>query len=332
MKWIHVLLLVAICASVLGVQAQDAQPLQMVQSIKLQGFQGGMDYLSVDVKGNRLFVTGKGQHTLEIIDLKAGADIQSLKGVISPHGICFIPELNKLIVANGKANTVRFFDGTAISGIGSLSFEGSADNLRYEAATKRVYVAYGPNLGLIDPVAQKRIGDIKLEGGCEAFELEKSGKRIFANISELNYIAVLDNATRTLIAKWPLPDGVATNVPMALDQPNHRLFVATRAPGKMVVYNTDTGKVLASLDCAGGVDYMAYDPARKRIYVTCGDGYICVYQQVDADHYTTLAQMPMGVYGSETGLFVPELNRFYLAIPFLGAQQIGEIRVFEVKD
>jgi hypothetical protein len=55
---------------------------------------------------------------------------------------------------------------------------------------------------------------------------------------------------------------------MALDEPHHPLFIATRNPPKFFVYNTDSGKVVTTLACASMNDDMWFDVARKRIYVT----------------------------------------------------------------
>ena len=115
---------------------------------------------------------------------------------------------------------------------------------------------------------------------------------------------------------------------MALDEANHRLFVSTRNPGKLVVLNSDSGKVVADLPSVGMVDDMAYDTNHKRIYLA-GDGHVDVFEQKDADHYSFLASVP-GSFRAKTGIFVPELNRYYLAVPHHEGKE-AEVRVYDVQ-
>jgi len=55
-----------------------------------------------------------------------------------------------------------------------------------------------------------------------------------------------------------------------------RLFIATREPGKLMVMNSDEGKVIAELPAPGLVDDGVYDPQHKRIYVA-GDQTLVVF-------------------------------------------------------
>jgi hypothetical protein len=114
-----------------------------------------------------------------------------------------------------------------------------------------------------------------------------------------------------LIAQWPVPDAETGNA-LVLDEPNHRLFIATRKPAKFFVYDTDTGKVVTVLPTAEMDDDMWFDAARKRFYVT-GTETTAVMEQRDADHYSRLADVPTG-YRAKTSIYVPELNRLYIAV------------------
>jgi DNA-binding beta-propeller fold protein YncE len=123
--------------------------------------------------------------------------------------------------------------------------------------------------------------------------------------------------------------GAKENVSMAFDEAGHRLFVATRQPGLLIVLNSDTGKTVASLPAAGGVDDLAYDAARRRIYLSAGDGFVNVYQQKTPDTYEALAQIPTGP-GARNSRFVPEQNRLYVAVPAGKDGKPGEVQIYEV--
>lgn len=139
---------------------------------------------------------------------------------------------------------------------------------------------------------------------------------------------LLDRKTRQLISTWDVPDATE-NVPMAFDEPGHRLFVGTRTPGRLVVLNSDTGKVVASLPAAGGGDDLTYDTAHKRIYLSAGDGFVNVYEQKTPDAYEALAQIPTGP-GARNSRFVPEQNRLYVAVPAGKDGKPAEVQIYEV--
>jgi hypothetical protein len=100
--------------------------------------------------------------------------------------------------------------------------------------------------------------------------IDRAGKKLYVNLTGVDKVGVVDLDARQMVAEWPVPDAHVENS-MALDEPNHRLFVATRQPAKFFVYSTDTGKVVTVLPCAGVNDDMWFDTARKRIYVTGSD-------------------------------------------------------------
>ena len=115
---------------------------------------------------------------------------------------------------------------------------------------------------------------------------------------------------------------------MAIDKANHRLFVGTRDPPKFIVFDTNSGKAVSVLDIASDADDIFYDAAKRRIYISCGDGFINTFQQEDANHYGALASVPTA-QRARTSLFVPELHSFYVAIPHIGNQE-SKILVYQV--
>jgi DNA-binding beta-propeller fold protein YncE len=243
-----------------------------------------------------------------------------------PQGVGFIPESNKLYVANAKGGACDIFDAASFKRIKSVIFSDDADNVRYDAAAGRVYVGYGDGaLGFIDAASGDRIGDVRLDGHPESFQLEKNGARIFVNIPAARKIVVVDRAKAAVIGSWKVE--ARDNFPMALDEEHHRLFIATRKPAKLTVYDTESGKVVANLDSPGDADDIFYDHARRRVYVSGGEGSIGIFQQKDADHYDPVAKISTAA-GARTALFVPQLNRLYLAVPHRGGQG-AEIRVYE---
>jgi DNA-binding beta-propeller fold protein YncE len=304
---------------------QATQPLRLEKTIELPEVQGRIDHLSVDVKGQRLFVSALGNNTVEIIDLKAGKRLKTISGLQEPQGVLYVPATDRLYVANAKDGSVRVFDGSSYAPLTTLDYGDDADNLRYDSARKRIYVGYGGGaLGEIDDEGNKA-GEIKLDAHPESFQLEKDGPRIYVNLPKSRKIAVLDREKRAILATWPLGMALA-NYPMALDQADHRLFVMTRFPARLLVFDMNTGKTIQRLPAVGDCDDVFYDQARKRIYATGGEGGISVFEQSDPDHYKESARITT-VKGARTGFFSPELDRFFLAVRRQGAQAAA-IRVF----
>jgi DNA-binding beta-propeller fold protein YncE len=300
----------------------------MAQTISLPNVEGRIDHMAVDVKGQRLFIAALGNNSVEILDLNTGTHLKRVSGLHEPQGVGFSSEFNKIFIANGKTGVCDMLDGSSFELLKSVKFPDDADNIRYDAKGERVYVGYGDGgLGIIDARNGNHIGDIRLDAHPESFQLEKSGLRIFVNLPDSKKIAVVNRETRTVITTWAT--GALANFPMALDEIHHRLFVGFRKPAKLMVLDTQSGKVIANLDTVGDADDIFYDSSRQRIYIAGGEGFLSIFQQLDRDHYQPVTKIPTAA-SARTALFVPELDRLYVAVPHRGSQR-AELRVYSAQ-
>lgn len=313
-----------LCAAL--VKAQANEPLKLEKTIQLPDVQGRIDHMSIDVKGQRLFVSALGNHTLEVIDLKAGIRTNTIRGLQEPQGALYVPGSDRLYVASSKDGTVKMFDGTSLKLLKIIEYGDDADNLRFDSNRQRVYVGYGDGaLAELDMDGNK-IGEIKLDAHPESFQLEKNSARVYVNLPKSRKIAVLDREKGTVLTTWGT--GMSfNNYPMALDEQNHRLFVVTRLPARLLVMDTSRGKIVQTLAAVGDCDDVFYDQSRKRIYASGGEEAISVFAQQDADQYKELARIAT-VKGARTSLFSPELDRLYLAVRRQGSTP-AMIEVFE---
>jgi len=306
--------------------AQTPQPLHLEKKIELPDVQGRIDHMSLDHKGQRLFVAALGNNTVEIVDLKVGKRVSSISGLKEPQGVLYVPAANRLYIANGGDGTVRIFDGTSSKQLQTLEYGDDADNLRYDFGKQHIYVGFGGGgLGEFDPEGHK-IAETKLDAHPESFQLAKNGTRIYVNLPKSLKVAVVDREKHTLVATWRT-GGPLANYPMALDEPDHRLFVVTRFPAHLLVFNTDTGKVIQSLSTVGDCDDVFYDQKRKRIYASGGEGAISVFEQQSPDEYKEITRITT-VKGARTSFFSPELDRLYLAVRRQGSQP-ASIQIFQ---
>jgi DNA-binding beta-propeller fold protein YncE len=314
--------------------AEAAPPMILTASVPLEGVKGRFDHFASG-KG-RVFVSGLGNNTVEIIDLFQGTRAHEITGVPNPQGVAFSPEANKVFVASEKGK-VYIYDGDSYKLQTTLDFDGGADNLRYDAATKRVYVGCGDDeknsaIAAIDAITGKRTDEVyKLGGEPESFQLEKSGPNIYVNVPDLKQIVAINRTTKEL-TRWPVTN--LQNFPMALDEANHRIIVGTREPATISVFDTATGKMVASLPTVQDTDDLYYSAEKKRVFVPGREGSIWVYQQNDPDHYTLLAKIPTALGAGTAGYFGRQgkgFDRFYLAVP-QGANTNAEVRVYTVQD
>jgi DNA-binding beta-propeller fold protein YncE len=322
-------LCVVVLAALSPPAARAQAPLRLVQTIPLPDVNGRLDHMAADVTGKRLFVAALGNNTLEVLDVASGRRIRSIRGFHEPQGVAYVPELSKIFVANGGDGVLTVLDGKSLAVTGRLDFSSDADNVRYDAWSQQIYVGYGEGaLGIVEAPSDKRLGDVLVDGHPESFQLEASGPRIFANLPTARRIAVIDRRKRAVIARWPVREARG-NFPMALDEGGRRLFVGCRSPATMLVYDTGSGRTIARLPCVGDADDLFYDAARKRIYISGGQGFLTVFYQHDPDHYRLISRIPTAA-GARTSLYVPALSRLYLAVP-RRSNQGSEIRVYEAR-
>lgn len=308
-------------------QKAATEPLRLVQRIPLPGVKGRIDHMALDVAGQRLFVAALGNNTLEVIDVKTSRRIQSVPGFSEPQGVAYLPGSNQIVVANGGDGAVTFLDGNSLKPVKVIRFSGDADNVRYDAAQKRVYVGYGGGgLGVLDEKGE-RIGDVPFGGHPESFQLDSLAGRIFVNIPTRQQIAVVDANKLAVTATWPVSVAGA-NYPMALDEAHHRLLVMSRRPPRLLAYDTETGKLVANLKTDDDCDDVFYSGEARRVYASFGQGTVMVYEQADADSYNLIAEIRTAG-GARTSFFSPELGRLFVAAPHR-LNPTAEIYVYEV--
>jgi DNA-binding beta-propeller fold protein YncE len=319
----------AVAGSYLVAAESDSAPFQLKQTIALPGVEGRIDHFALDLTGDRLFVCALGNNTVEVLDLRKGERIHSITGLGAPQGITYIPELDHLFVANDKGGVCKIYDAKSYQTIGELNFQDDADNVRYDDVSKRIYVGFGGGgIGIVSASEGKTVGSIKLAAHPEAFELEKSGKRIFVNVPNARHVAVIDRDKGGIAATWKT-DLAFGNFPMGLDEANHRLFIGCRFPSKLVVLNTDSGDVVAKIGISGDPDEVFYDKKRHRIYAICGAGKIDIIEQAGVNTYKAFAKVETAD-GARTGLFVPDRDILFVAVPHRGSQR-AEIRAYQIE-
>jgi DNA-binding beta-propeller fold protein YncE len=308
-------------------EAQSSSALRQVSTIPLVGIKGRIDHLAFDPMRQRLFVAALGNNTVEVLDSGKGVHLKSLTGFHEPQGLALIGDLRAVAIASGDSGTLQLVDADTFATRWTIEIGGDADNVRYDATAKRVYVAAVGGLYVVDPAVGKKTGLVSIAGHPESFQLEATGTRVFANLPGLLSSQVIagDRASMAVTDRWTT-QGCGGNYPMALDESSSRLFIGCRRPTRLAMIDTESGEFTTSTEIVGDTDDLFYDEARRRVYVIGGDGFVDVFGR-DGDRLQRVGRVSTRA-GARTGLFVASQSRLYVAVPERDGES-AEIRVFE---
>jgi hypothetical protein len=292
--------------------AEPVLPLVLETTIPLSNVAGRIDHLAVDLGRKHLFIAEVGNNTLDAIDMATQKPVHRIAGLDEPQGVVYLPGPDLIAIGNGGDGAVRFFSGADFSPRGVVSLGDDADNVRVDPRNGHLIVGYGGGgLAVIDPLKPAKLADIPLTGHPESFRLSLSAGRIFVNVARVGRITSIDLASGKPLANW-MPPGLTANFPMNLDESGHAVIVVFRSPAKLAMFDMTTGAMITSADTCGDSDDVFFDEKRPRIYVSCGAGFIDVFQR-EPPQLTRLMRLATSS-GARTSLFVPEWDRLFLAV------------------
>jgi hypothetical protein len=294
-------------------------PLVLEATIPLADVGGRIDHMAIDLDRKRLIVAELGNGSVEAIDVAQGKVVHRITGLRSPQGVAYVKTADLIAIASADDGTVRLYHGGDFSPAGVIPLGEDADNLRVDR-NGRIVVGYGRGgLAVIDPSSATKLSEIRLTAHPEGFQLHPADSRIFANVPDAHQIAVADAVTGKQVASWTLPE-FGGNFPLAIDDGGTTIASVFRHPALLVLFDPGKGVATAKLETCGDADDVFFDNPRGRIYVSCGEGAIDVFQR-DASIPRRIARIPTSS-GARTSLFVPQLDRLYVAAraKLLGSQ------------
>ena len=134
---------------------------------------------------------------------------------MEPQGVAYVPFGDSVYVANAGDGSVRVLRGDDMMPAGRIELGDDADNVRVDEPHHRVLVGYGSGaLAVIDPATRTKVGDIRLRGHPESFQIDETGTQVFVNVPDAHEIAVVDLAAA---GSESLPQSPRGNFPMAID-------------------------------------------------------------------------------------------------------------------
>lgn len=310
----------ALLALVASARFGTAAVLDLVRTTELPGIEGDLDHLAIDTAGQRLFVCAEDNGTLRVIDLKTGKLLRTVKGFKTPHSILYLPGQSELYLADGS-NAVQVLDSNTFAVKKTIPTMPGADSIGVDRKNHLLYaVTGGKDVPLpasaiteIDTKSAKVLKEIPIAAThVEAMALEEFGPRLFVNVTDKNYLAVIDRGAGRITAQWKIAEA-KENAPIALDEANHRLFVVCRDPGTLVVLDSTSGRSLARFPAGAHADETIFDKAHHRIYVMAGEGKIYLYDEADANHFKALPPITSAP-GAKTAVLSPDSTRLYVSV------------------
>jgi hypothetical protein len=303
--------LLSICLCAWSVVTQAADPLVLERTIPLPGVSGRIDHMAIDLRRNRLLVAELGNGTADVIDLSSGKAVHRFKELRQPQGIGYAPAADLIAIANAGDGSVRLFRAADFAPAGTIELGEDADNVRLNPRSGHLIVGYGSGaLAVIDPLGQSIVRRIKLAAHPEGFQLDPVAERAWVNVPDAQAIAMVDLQAGKQVAAWHVPN-LTANFPMARDSTSGLLAVVFRTPARLVLLEPHSGTMQTSIPTCSDADDVFFDSLRQRIYVSCGEGEVDVVQK-DATGYRPTGQVKTAS-GARTSLFVPELDRLFVA-------------------
>jgi hypothetical protein len=293
-----------------GASLAGQSPLIRDRDLPLEGVAGRIDHMAFDPGRHRLMIAELGNGTVDVIDLGSGRAAQ-LSGLNEPQGVAYVAAADLLVVADGGDGMLRSYHAGDLSPAGALHLGDDADNVQADPATGEVVVGYGTGaLAAVDPVAMEVRRSVRLPAHPESFQLVPDQGRVLVNLPDAGLVAAVDLRGQRVLDRWPTQD-LHANFPMAVDKASRRVAVAFRDPPRLVLLDAANGRRRAAADTCGDADDVFFDPKRGRLYVSCGAGAVDVFTVSD-DKLQHLGQV-LTAPGARTALFVPELDRLFVA-------------------
>jgi hypothetical protein len=310
MRW--VMLWTMGCLALIGLPARaDAPALVPEKTIPLPSVSGRIDHMAFDRDRNRLMVAELGNNSVEVVDVAAGTILHRIAGLREPQGIGYAERADVILIANAADGSVRLFAAKDFAELGSVALHDDADNIRIDPRNGLAVVGYGSGgLALIDPASRAKIAEIKLPAHPEGFLIDPATGRAYINFPDANQIAVADLDSRRLVATWPMREARA-NFPLTLDASQSLIASVFRSPPMLLLLDPASGAVRQRLATCSDADDVFFDARRARIYVSCGAGEIAVQEHANAG-WNALTSIRTAS-GARTSLFVPELDRLFVA-------------------
>lgn len=329
--------LALIATGFVSASGQTAPTVKLVKSIPLAGYTGDFDHFAVDHDRDRLLVAAEDHATVEVFDLKTLAHLKTITGFGAPHSILARPGSKTVLITDSGKEMSAIRNANTLAVEKRVVLTPGADSGMYDKATNIYYVVTGgkdvgmktAELDAINPDTGAKLGSIVFQDNhVEALDIDPTSNKLYINLTQTNKIAVVDRKAMKVLAVWPVPEA-QQNAMVVIDPQQHRLYIVCRAPGKVVVLDSDNGHLIGTQTAPLRADQVQYDAAAHLLYVPGGEGWMGIYSTSDPNHLKLIEKVTTAP-GAKTGLLLPRAHRLFLAASPGDTGAVAKLLVFDV--
>lgn len=297
-------------ASVVATELYAADgPYHLLKEIPIGG-DGGWDCLSVDEAGRRLYVS----HATEVVvvDLDKEAVVGTITNTPGVHGLAVVSDLQRGFTSNGRENKASMVDLKTLDTLSKVDTGENPDAVLYDPGQKEVYIfnGRGQSATVIEPKSGKVVATVSLSGKPEFGTADPKAGRVYNNLEDKSQVVAVDTKTHQVVNTWPAAPGEEPSG-LAIDPAHHRLFLGC-GNKLMVMMDSESGKVIASVPIGDGVDGAEFDPGTQYAFASCRDGTVTIAHE-DAPNKLTVVQTLATQRGSRTMTIDTKTHKIYLA-------------------
>src|SRR5436309_280696 len=284
-------------------------PYRFLKEIRVGG-EGGWDYLTVDEVNRRLYVSHATK--VVVIDLDKEEVVGEIADTPGVHGLAPAPDLQRGVTSNGRENKASIVDLKTLATLSRVDTGQNPDEMLYEPSRQEVYLfnGRGQSATVVDLKAAKVIATVPLGGKPEFAQADPAAGRVYNNLEDKSEVVAIDIKKHEVVNRWPIAPGESASG-MAIDLAHHRLFLGCRNK-MMVMMDSTSGKVVATVPIGQGVDANAFDPGTQLAFSSCGDGTVTIAHE-DAPDRLTVIQTLKTERGARTMALDPRTHKIYLS-------------------
>jgi DNA-binding beta-propeller fold protein YncE len=297
---------VAALAPASGFAADAGQLYTITKTVPL-GSPERWDYLTYDPTSHRVYAAHGS--SIAVVDGRSGALLGSVP-VPGANGVAVIPALGKGYAGSSTNKSVLVFDLVTFKVLKELPADEDTDGVVYDPVSKRVFVMDGDphNAMVIDTITDTVVTRLPLAGKPEFAAVDGAGK-LFVNITDARKIQRIDTKTLKTEATWPISDCEGPHG-LAIDAATRRLF-SSCLNSKLLVVDSGSGRIVATLPIGLGSDASAFDGKRNLVFSSNGTGTLTVIHESGPDNFAVLADVPTQLL-ARTMAVDSETGRVYL--------------------
>lgn len=258
--------------------APGALPLVQVKDVPLTGDPTRLDYESLDGRDGRLFIAHLDNSTVIVFDTGSGKVVKDLPDIGHVHGVLVVPELDRVHASATRNDEVVSIDEKTLTVVARMPGGVYPDGMAYAPKAHKLYVSdeTGATETVIDTGTNTRIATLQLGGEVGNSQYDPVSGHIFVNVQTTQELVEIDPATDRIIARDHLP-GARGNHGLLLDPTCRRAYIACEDNDKLLVFDLQARKVLASFDVGGDPDVLAFDAGLQLLYVAGEKGVVSVF-------------------------------------------------------